>query len=484
MKKLSRNDPCTCGSGKKYKQCCMAADEAAHADAEKQKQTKQNQLARWLAQGLAMHQGGQLDAARKLYQQILELQPDHADALHLFGVTAHQQADYAQAIQFIQLSLKNNPRNFYALNNLGSALRESGLLNEALQCFQQACALKSDYAEAHSNIGNVHKDMSRSDEAILAYRHAASLNPALAEPWNNLALIYQKRKELDVAMHCAERAAALLPNMAEIHNTLGNIYKDAGRTEQALNSYRRAVALDPQQGNALHFMSVLSGQVSAQAPVSYVSKVFDDYAERFDQHLQEVLEYQIPAVIGKQLRQLSVGNADAWRILDLGCGTGLVAKELAPLAIQLVGVDLSEKMLLKAQARQLYHRLIKADLLTMCSQETNASYDVVTAADVFVYVGKLDQIIPQIQRLMIADGLFAFSVEAAEEVSASNPESLGYTLRASGRYAHQSNYLEKLAQEHGFTILQCLPQTIRMENLQAIPGYLYIWRKSGEGVVL
>lgn len=477
MKKLSRNDPCTYGSGKKYKQCCMAADEAARTSAEKQKQTEQNQLASWLAQGLAMHQGGQLDAARKFYQHILALQPDHADALHLFGVTAHQQADYAQAIQFIQLSLKNNPRNFYALNNLGSALRESGLLHEALQCFQQACALKSDYAEAHSNIGNVHKDMNRSDEAILAYRHASILNPALAEPWNNLALIYQKRKELDVATQCAERAAALLPNMAEIHNTLGNIYKDAGQAAQALNSYQRAVALDPQLGNALHFISVLSGQVSTQAPVTYVSKMFDDYAERFDQHLQEVLEYQIPTVIGKQLRQLSIGNAVTWRILDLGCGTGLVAKELAPLAAQLVGVDLSEKMLLKAQARQLYHRLIKADLLGMCSQEASASYEVVTAADVFVYVGQLDHIIHQIQRLMVEDGLFAFSVEAAEETLSSSPGSPGYVLRGTGRYAHQSSYLKKLALAHGFAILQCLPQTIRMENLQAIPGYLHIWRK-------
>lgn len=477
MKKLSRNDPCTCGSGKKYKQCCMAADEAGHVHAEQQKQAALGQLASWLEQGLAMHRGGQLDAARKFYQQILELHPEHADAQHLFGVTAHQQGNYAQAVHYIQLSLKNNPRNFFAFNNLGSSLRESGLLLEALQCFQQACALKTDYAEAHSNVGNVYKDMGKSDEAILAYRHAITLNPALAEPWNNLALIYQKRKELDVAVQCAERAAALQPSLAEIHNTLGNIYKDAGQNAQAISSYQRAIALDPQLGNALHFINVLSGQISAQAPVTYVSKVFDDYADRFDQHLQEVLEYQIPQMIGKELRQLRAANAGAWRVLDLGCGTGLVAKELAPLAAQLVGVDLSEKMLLKAQARQLYHRLIKADLLSACVQETNASYEVVTAADVFVYLGQLDKIIPQVQRLMVTEGLFAFSVEVAEESLTNDPDSLGYTLRASGRYAHQLSYLDKLASKHGFAILQCLPQTIRMENLQAIPGYLLIWRK-------
>jgi SEC-C motif len=32
-KTLGRNDPCHCGSGKKYKQCCLAKDEAAEREA-------------------------------------------------------------------------------------------------------------------------------------------------------------------------------------------------------------------------------------------------------------------------------------------------------------------------------------------------------------------------------------------------------------------------------------------------------------------
>ena len=481
MKKLSRNDPCACGSGKKYKQCCLAVDAAAQAQADKQKQVTQDQIGAWLEQGMDLHRSGQIEAARKIYQQILILQPGHADTLHLFGVTAQQLGDYAGAVEFIQRSLQANPQNFYALNNLGSALRESAQLEQALACFQQACKLKPDYAEAYSNTGNVYKDMGKLDEAISAYHRASRLNAALAEPWNNLALIYQKRQEIELAVQCAERAAALQPNLAEVHNNLGNIYKDAGRLDDALHSYQRALALDPQLGNALHFVHVLSGQASAQAPVNYVSKVFDDYAERFDQHLQDVLEYQIPVVMGKQLRQLRIADTNAWRILDLGCGTGLVAKELAPLAASLVGVDLSEKMLLKAQGRQIYHRLIKSDLLSMTQQEASASYELVTAADVFVYMGQLDKLISDISRLLVADGLFAFSVEADARDLPLGQDNPGYALRNSDRYAHQLPYLDKLASEHGFTSLQCLPQTIRKENLQAIAGYLLIWRKQIQG---
>ncbi|MFZ6744708.1 tetratricopeptide repeat protein [Undibacterium sp. JH2W] len=477
IKKPNRNDPCTCGSGKKYKQCCMLAEELKRTEAEKQKQQIPGQIAHLLEQAMLLHRNGQIEEARKAYQGILQLNPAHPDALHLYGVTAHQIRDYSQAIQFIQLSLQANPGNFFALNNLGAALRENGQAEQALHCFQQACKLKPDYAEAHSNIGNVYKDTGDMDKAILAYRHALSLNSALAEPWNNLALIHQKHKDLQSAIQCAERAAALQPDMAEINNTLGNIYKDAGQNARALTSYQRALALDPQQGNAAHFINVLSGMTSTQAPVNYVSKVFDDYAERFDQHLQEVLEYKIPTVIGQQLRQMKVAGKANWRILDLGCGTGLVAQELAGVAEHIVGVDLSEKMLLKAQERKLYHRLIQADLLSMTRQELLASYELVTAADVFVYLGQLDAIVAEISRLLVIDGLFAFSVEAGDADLVPSEEHPGYQLRNSGRYAHQLPYLQGLAAQHGFTILQCLPQTIRMENLQAIPGYLLIWRK-------
>ncbi|MFZ6719343.1 tetratricopeptide repeat protein [Undibacterium sp. Ji49W] len=475
MKKVSRNDPCPCGSGKKYKQCCMAKHEAELADTAVQKASEQALISQYLAQGMALHREGQLEQAEQAYLQILQLAPANADALHLSGLIAHQRANYTSAISLISLSLQTNPNNAYAHNNLGAAFRENAQLAEALQCFKRASSLKADYAEAYNNTGNIYKDMGRLEEAIQSYRHALMLNRALAEPWNNLALIYQKQKNLAAALECAEQAAQLQPAYAEIHNTLGNIYKDAGQSEKALSSYRRAVELNPQQGNALHFIKVLSGEQSAQAPDSYVSKVFDDYAERFDQHLQQVLEYHIPVVIATELGKYRTASQEKWRLLDLGCGTGLVGKELAPMAASMVGVDLSEKMLLKAQSRQLYQRLIQSDLLTMTRQEASNSYDLVTAADVFVYIGRLDDIVADIARLLPVTGLFAFSVESADELPASDDS--GYCLRPSGRYAHRTGYLQQLASQCGYHIVHMSPQTIRMENHQAIPGYVFIWRK-------
>ncbi|MFZ6733018.1 tetratricopeptide repeat protein [Undibacterium sp. Ji42W] len=76
-----------------------------HAQANQQilqTQQIQEQLKVMLDQGMAAHRSGQIDAARKIYQHILELKPDHADTLHLYGVTAHQLGDYAQSAQLIR----------------------------------------------------------------------------------------------------------------------------------------------------------------------------------------------------------------------------------------------------------------------------------------------------------------------------------------------------------------------------------------------
>ena len=49
-------------------------------------------------------------------------------------------------------------------------------------------------------------------------------------------------------------------------------------------------------------------------------------------------------------------------MLDAGCGTGLCGPLIAPYARRLVGVDLSERMLAQARARDVYDELVKGEL--------------------------------------------------------------------------------------------------------------------------
>jgi predicted TPR repeat methyltransferase len=118
------------------------------------------------------------------------------------------------------------------------------------------------------------------------------------------------------------------------------------------------------------------------------------------------------------------------------------------------------------------------ELLEMTRGETAASYDVIIAADVFAYLGKLDGIVGEAKRLLRNGGLFAFSIEAIDG-SAENqahPAAIGdYRLSPSGRYVHSRAYLESLAAAQGFEIRRMQSAPIRREKDMPVQGWLTVW---------
>jgi predicted TPR repeat methyltransferase len=142
-----------------------------------------------------------------------------------------------------------------------------------------------------------------------------------------------------------------------------------------------------------------------------------------------------------------------------------------------VGVDVSARMIERARELNVYTELRCTDVLTALENETSESYDVVAAADVFVYVGKLDSIIPQVRRVLRPGGIFAFSTEAAD-ASASPADALdqGYRVGIRGRYTHTLEYLNALGERHDFTIRHIKETPIRTEGSRSVMGWLVIWR--------
>ena len=152
-----------------------------------------------------------------------------------------------------------------------------------------------------------------------------------------------------------------------------------------------------------------------------------------------------------------------------------------PHARKLVGVDLSARMLTKAGERSLYQRLEKSDLLTMMKNEAASSYDLIVAADVFVYIGKLDEIVGEGARLLRPGaGLLAFSVEALESSpnGGDDTNNSGYKLNANGRYAHSSAYLRELARTHGFSVSALARNSVRLEKGKPVEGWFALLERA------
>src|SRR5262249_31936385 len=133
------------------------------------------------------HQGGRLDAARQIYLNILQAEPNHADALHLLGVTAHQAGNHQNAVELISRAIRLNGRAPFFHNNLGEAYQALRKFPEAIACYGRALDLMPGYAGTHNNLGNVLKEQGKLEEAAACYRRAIELKPDYAEAHFNLA---------------------------------------------------------------------------------------------------------------------------------------------------------------------------------------------------------------------------------------------------------------------------------------------------------
>lgn len=242
------------------------------------------------------------------------------------------------------------------------------------------------------------------------------------------------------------------------------------RRVHTLEAAHLGVAVE-RQAEAVDFLQSAegAGEVPAAAPRAYVAALFDGYAERFDDHLTETLGYRGPQVIYDAAASALGPTAAHLKILDLGCGTGLVGERFRPLARLLHGVDLSSSMVDQARAKGIYDRLVVGELAEFLSAREGV-YDVIVAADVFCYLGELRGVLAACRRNLEPGGLLAFTVEA-------DPGAC-YRLRATRRYAHGRGYLESASREAGLTVLRLEEAALRRQGDRPLAFYLCVTRNT------
>jgi len=212
--------------------------------------TRSLELASTFSQALALHQAGRLAEAEKIYGQILKVQPNHFDSLHLVGVIYAQRGNHVESVRQIDLALKINPKAAYAHHNRGLALQELKRLDDALASYDKAIALKPDYAEAFNNRGLALRELKRLDQALASYDKAIALKPDYAEAFNYRGNALQALNRLDDALASYDKAIAYKFDYAEAFNNRGIILRDLQRLDEALASYDKAIALKPDYAEA------------------------------------------------------------------------------------------------------------------------------------------------------------------------------------------------------------------------------------------
>ena len=138
---------------------------------------------------LRYHREGNLDYAKYVYQHVLGIDPQNADALHLLGVSVYQSEQYDIAINLITQAIQIDSTKPLFFTNLGNAFQKQGKLEQSAQAYQKAIQIQPDYAEAYFNLGNSLREQGKLQQSAQAYQKAIQIQPDYADAHFNLAML-------------------------------------------------------------------------------------------------------------------------------------------------------------------------------------------------------------------------------------------------------------------------------------------------------
>ncbi|EDP65166.1 hypothetical protein BAL199_01429 [alpha proteobacterium BAL199] len=423
-------------------------------------------------------------------------------SLFLAAASAERQSQWMLARTFLRSAARAAPGVAAIYTNLAVAHGRLGETAAATDALRRALSLTPNAPEAASNLGNflAPHDWPR---AATSHRRATMLTPADPGLYVNLGMTLMREaaavpateralhraialdptsqsaglslyhlesatEHPEVALTRLDRLRCAQPTVGEVHYERGCALRDANRDHDAADSLRRAIVLAPEFTAWRHVLDSLTGHASRAAPIDYVRELFDQYAERFDHHLTEGLRYRTPVALSEAIGRAEPPRRRFGRVLDLGCGTGLMGAALRDRFAfdHLTGVDVSGAMLAKLAEKGGYDVTAEADIETFL-ERSDVGYDLIVAADVLVYFGSLERLLAGARRALVPGGILAISVE---EGTGAAP----FELKRHGRYAHRRDYIETTAGAVGLNTRLAETAELRDEGRQPVVGLLMV----------
>jgi len=426
-------------------------------------------VAAWRALASDYQLSGRDELAEACARQALAIDPDHATTWLQYASLAYrlQRVDDAEAAYLRALSGDASLGDAHL--GLGVLYLGSRRPEQAITHLQRALSWGGIDAVTHLCLGQAFYMAGRFGESADALAIANGFAPLEGVTLRLYARARTFASMLDGDVH---GAIARYPTLAgretepldEVLRTAFALFSAYGMHEAAATVGRLRLEGQPDDPVQRYLLDAVGGRTHDRAPAAYVEAHFDEFAEGFDSKLVDILGYKVPQQLADMVASCRPTLAT---ILDLGCGTGLAAEPLGRFGARLTGIDLSEKMLAVAARRNAYHDLIKADVMSHLA-DSPRSFDLVFAADLLIYLGRLDELIGLIARVLPADGLFAASIERTDHRD--------FTLLSSGRFAHSETYFEACAAK-GFEIVRKENSELRLEAGRPALGTLYVLRR-------
>lgn len=388
------------------------------------------------------------ERARQYFEKAHILNPLNVPALINIADFAAKDENYAQAEAYYKRAIEFAPKSFDAHNNYAGMLYKQQRTAEALEEYRQAVIINPKAAEVSNNLAIILRGTGDFEQALGLFFNALNIAPELEDISINIyetLLMYHRSGNADAI----KIAANWLKNMPD--NVFAKRLNAALKGEQSAgdSQFSSADCQLSARNNDFHSGNI---QICAEDNQVYSEKLFDSFAGHYELVMQ-TLDFAVPVAMGR------IAGFVEGRVVDIGCGTGLLGMVIKTSQNHLTGVDLSTKMLEKAKEKQVYDWLVKEDAIVFLQK--NEAFDWVMAADVLVYIGDLKGFV-----LAAKGAKLCFSTEDWNGLE-------NFKLDASGRYRHKPEYVRQILEDAGYLNIKSEELTLRTENNENVRGTIW-----------
>lgn len=382
---------------------------------------------------------------------------------------------------------------------------KSGNIEGAFDAMQRCNTMAPDWGPGILELGLLQARHGRNQEAIANAEKVAALEPRNLHVLSCVIDIAHRTGNMEMAIRYLEATLALVPGDRVLRRHLAQDLSAIRRWDEALAQWQSLIEEDPsdapqrmgriqtlQARGALaealpdttallaqmpdnpivrYYDQLARGETPSHVPTELTTSMFDQMASMYDMHMVRELQYRLPKQVAAQLLELYPERR--FNVLDLGCGTGLLGVFLGPVDGYIVGVDMSSKMIEQAARHNVYYRFHQVDLLEALRATPDNTFEVITALDVFIYVGDLQEAIANAHRILAPGGQLIFSCEHGD-VTGSDAQ-----LQPTGRYTHKLSSVMQQCKQAGFEFVQTRDLDLRMEAGQPVDGFVITATKAG-----
>jgi tetratricopeptide (TPR) repeat protein len=245
MSDVGRNDPCPCGSGKKYKKCCLSQKQRVVPSEEPSDKHFIVQIVpeveELCEEAFDDIERGNLKSAERKAAYLDQLYPYQHKVKFIQGLCLALKEDLDEAIAYFEEAVQIFPYFSEGYFNLGSAYLKNAMLSKAVACFRQVIKIAGK-----DDLGREAKKQLNSLKNIIKQSSGLSLDEYTEqEELFNKAFSCLQQKQYESAISLFEQILVKEPKHVQSYGNLGIAYGMLGKREKALNCFDKALSLDP-----------------------------------------------------------------------------------------------------------------------------------------------------------------------------------------------------------------------------------------------